>query len=127
MIIGRIVYQGSKLFLVNTYEISALWELAGHKHGVRPDVEEHCYKPMDRLLERQMDIQKALAKKHLHDGCLILYDITSSYFEGDYANSELVTYGYNRDGKRGYEQIVIGLLTNSEGCPIAVEVFKGNT
>jgi hypothetical protein len=127
MIAGRLVYQGSKLSLTNLYNSSALWELAGHKRGVRPDVEKHCYEPLDRLLERQPAIQKALAEKHLQDGCMILYDITSSYVEGDYANSELVTYGYNRDGKRGHEQIVVGLLTNKDGCPVAVEVFRGNT
>jgi len=127
MIIGRIVYQGSKLSLVNLYETSALWELVGHVAGVRPDVEKHCYETMDKLLERQPAIQKALAKKHLEDGCMILYDITSSYVEGDYENSEIVAYGYNRDKKRGHEQIVIGLLTNKEGCPVAIEVFKGNT
>ena len=127
MITGRMVYQGSKLSLTNLYNSSALWELAGHAPGVRPDVETHCYKPLDCLLERQTAIQKALAQKHLQDGCMILYDITSSYVEGDYTDSELVTYGYNRDGKRGHEQIVIGLLTNKDGCPVAVEVFKGNT
>ena len=127
MIVGRLVYQGSKLSLTNLYDTTALWELAGHESGIRPDVETHCYEPLDRLLERQAAIQKALAKKHLQEGCMILYDITSSYVEGDYTNSELVAYGYNRDGKRGHEQIVIGLLTNQEGCPVAVEVFKGNT
>jgi transposase len=127
MIAGRLVYQGSKLALTNMYNSSVLWELAGHEQGVRPDVEKHCYEPLDRLLERQPAIQAALAKTHLQDGCLILYDITSSYVEGEYADSDLVAYGYNRDGKRGHEQIVVGLLTNKEGCPVAVEVFKGNT
>lgn len=127
MIAGRIAYQGSKLSLTNRHNISALWELAGHKRGVRPDVDEHCYEALDRLFERQDAIQKTLAKKHLEDGCIILYDITSSYLEGEYSESELVAFGYNRDKKRGHEQIVIGLLTNKEGCPVAVEVFKGNT
>jgi transposase len=82
---------------------------------------------MDRLLARQAGIQKTLAKQHLTNGCLVLYDITSSYFEGEYSNSVLVQFGYNRDGKRGHEQVVIGLLTNADGCPVAVEVFPGNT
>ena len=82
---------------------------------------------MDRLLERQAGIQKSLAKRHLSKGCLVLYDITSTYFEGEYAESELVQFGYNRDGKRGHEQVVVGLLTSADGCPVAVEVFPGNT
>ena len=58
---------------------------------------------------------------------MVLYDITSSYLEGEYETSEIVDYGYNRDKKKGYKQIVIGLLCNAEGCPVGVEVFKGNT
>lgn len=124
MIVGRIVWQGSKLSLAHTWSYSALWELCGVSGAV--DVDEHCYAALDRLLERQPAIQKNLAKRHLRDGCLLLYDITSSYLEGEYEHSELVQFGYNRDGKRGHEQIVIGLLTDSRGCPVAVEVFPGN-
>jgi transposase len=58
---------------------------------------------------------------------MVLYDNTSSYFEGEYEQSELVSFGYNRDGKKGHEQVVIGLITNAEGCPVGCEVFKGNT
>jgi integrase len=126
LIAGRIVYQGSKLALTGVYLDSALWELCGHPAGKRPDVEEHAYLPMDRLLERQESIQKQLAQKHLQDGCLVYYDMTSSYAEGDYEDSDLVTYGYNRDGKRGHEQMAIGLLTTAQGCPVAVRVFRGN-
>jgi transposase len=68
-----------------------------------------------------------LAARHLQDGHLVLYDITSSYFEGAYTQSDLVTFGYNRDGKRGHEQMVIALLCSAEGCPVGVEVFAGNT
>ena len=80
-----------------------------------------------RLLERQEAIQKELAKKHLKNGTIILYDITSVYFEGEYKNSKIVAFGHSRDKKRGYEQIVVGLLTNELGCPIATKVFSGNT
>ncbi|TLD39781.1 MAG: Mobile element protein [Candidatus Jettenia ecosi] len=125
MIAGRLVYAGSKLSLSNRWKDTALWELCGVEGEV--DVEEHCYKAMDRLLERQSSIQKILVEKHLRNGSLVLYDITSSYCEGKYQDSEIVTYGYNRDGKRGHEQVVIGLLCSSEGCPVAVEVFAGNT
>ena len=125
MIVGRILFQGSKLSLSQRWRTSALWELCGVPGEV--DVDEHCYEAMDRLLERQPAIQKKLAAKHLHNGCIVLYDITSTYLEGEYADSALVQFGDNRDGKRGHEQVVIGLLTDARGCPVAVEVFPGNT
>jgi transposase len=127
MIIGRILYQGSKLSLVNTYNDTALWELAGHVYGKRPDVEKHCYKPMDELLKRKKKIECKFAKKHFQNGSIILYDITNTWFEGEYEDSEKVKRGLGKGGKRGYKQIALGLLTNNEGCPVAVEVFKGNT
>lgn len=125
MIAGRVVYQGSKLSLTNLWRDSALWSLCGLGDG-RPDV-DHCYEAMDELLARQPAIQKALARKHLKDGCLVLYDVTSSYFEGEYKGSELVDFGYNRDRKRGHKQIVIGLMTDQKGCPVGVSVYRGNT
>jgi transposase len=125
MIAGRVVYAGSKLALSHQWKNTALWELCGVSGPV--DVEKHCYGPMDRLLERQKAIQRRLAKKHLQNGQLVLYDITSTYFEGEYAESELVIFGYNRDRKKGSEQVVIGLLCDGQGCPVGVEVFAGNT
>ena len=125
MIVGRVIFAGSKLSLCHQHRNSCLWELFGVEG--EPDVEDHCYLPMDRLLERQSAIQKNLAKQHLHNGHLVLYDITSSYFEGEYSDSELVGFGYNRDGKKSHEQIVIGLVCTAEGCPIGVEVYPGNT
>jgi len=125
MIVGRVVYQGSKLSLTNLWRDTALWVSCGLPDE-RPDVDE-CYEAMDALLARQPAIQKGLARQHLKDGCLILYDVTSSYFEGEYADSQLVDFGYNRDGKRGHKQIVIGLMTSREGCPVGVAVYRGNT
>jgi len=125
MIVGRVIYAGSKLALSHQGKNTALWALCGVSGPV--DVREHCYAAMDRLLERQEAIQKRLASLHLKDGSLVLYDITSSYFEGAYADSEIVHFGYNRDGKRGHEQMVIGLLCSEAGCPVGVEVFAGNT
>lgn len=125
MIAGRLVYSGSKLSLSHRWKDTALWEICGVTGEV--DVDKHCYEPMDRLLHRQAAIQQTLANEHLQSGSLVLYDMTSSYFEGEYEDSEIVAYGYNRDGKRGHEQIVIGLLCSSEGCPVGVEVFAGNT
>lgn len=125
MIAGRLVYQGSKLSLANQYENSSLWEQVGITD--RPNVRDDCYFALDELLSRQDLIQRKLAKKHLSDGHLVLYDITSSYLEGEYKDSELVKYGYNRDKKKGHEQIVIGLLCSKDGCPVAVEIYPGNT
>lgn len=127
MIIGRILYQGSKLSLVNTFRDTALWELAGHTYGVRPDVEKNCYQPMDELLKRKGRIERKLAKKHLTDGCIVLYDITNIWFEGEYKHSKEVTFGRPKGGKHGYKQIALGLLTNSDGCPVSVEIFRGST
>ncbi|RZI47510.1 IS1634 family transposase [Rickettsiales endosymbiont of Peranema trichophorum] len=125
MIAGRILYAGSKLSLCNQYDNTCLFELMGIEG--RPDVERHCYIPLDELLARQDHIQKSLAKQYLADGHLVLYDITSSYLEGAYNESELAAFGYNRDKKSGHKQIVIGLICNKAGCPVAVEVFPGNT
>src|SRR5262249_34120484 len=87
--------------------------------------EQELYGALDWLLERQTRIENKLASKHLSEGTLILYDVTSSYYTGH--RSGLVQFGYNRDGKRGFPQIVYGLLCNAEGCPVAIEVFAGNT
>ncbi len=125
MIAGRVVYAGSKLALSHQTKNSALWEICGVTGEV--DVEDHCYRPMDRLLERQEAIQKALAKKHLRNGHVVLYDITSSYFEGAYEQSDVVLFGYNRDCKSGHEQVVLGLLCDERGCPVGIELFAGNT
>lgn len=125
MVAGRIIYAGSKLALSHQWKNTSLWEQCGVFGPV--DVDVHCYDAMDRLLSRQKAIENALAAKHMKTGRLVLYDITSSYFEGEYDDSDLVYFGYNRDGKRGHEQMVIGLVCNEEGCPIGVEVFPGNT
>ncbi len=128
MVVGRIIYQDSKLALCNMWENTCLWELCGVEG--KPQVQKHCYAPMDELLKRKTSIQQKLADKHLQKNdaeTIILYDITSTYFEGEYEDSELVTYGYNRDRKRGTKQVVIGLICTSEGCPVGVEIFKGNT
>jgi hypothetical protein len=86
---------------------------------------EDLYAAMDWLGERQEKVEKALAERHLHDGTLVLYDVSSSYFEG--RRCPLAAIGHSRDGKKGKLQIVFGLLCNAEGCPVAVEVYEGNT
>lgn len=127
MITGRITYQGSKLSLVNNYMDTALWELAGHKFGVCPSVDKDCYDAMDELQKRKTRIERKLVKKHMKNGAIVLYDITNTWFEGEYENSSISAYGKPKGGKKGYKQVAIGLLTNSEGCPVSVEIFKGST
>ena len=80
---------------------------------------------MDWLLERQVVVEKHLAQRHLGDGALVLYDLTSVYLEGRCC--PLARHGHSRDGKRGKLQIEFGLLCDREGRPVAVEVFEGNT
>jgi len=77
------------------------------------------------LVAQQGRIEAVLARRHLKNGTLVLYDVTSTYFEG--RTCPLARFGYNRDGKAGKLQIVFGLLCTAEGCPVAVEVFEGNT
>jgi hypothetical protein len=89
-----------------------------------PVDEDELYVALDWLGERQEAIEKALARKHLHNGTLVLYDVSSSYLEGRCC--ELAQLGYNRDGKKGKLQIVYGLLCAPDGCPVAIEVFEGS-
>ena len=127
MIVGRIVYQGSKLKLTNHYADTTLWEQAGLAAEERPDVEEHCYRPMDELLKRKELIECKLHKRHLEDGCIVIYDMTNTWMEGDYVDSDLACFGRPKGGKKGYKQIAVGLLTNRSGCPVGVEIFRGST
>ncbi|MCY4356644.1 MAG: IS1634 family transposase, partial [Gammaproteobacteria bacterium] len=87
--------------------------------------EDDLYEAMDWLLEHQPRIEQALAKRHLDEGALVMYDLTSVYMEG--RKCELAKRGYSRDGKKGKLQVEFGLLCNADGCPVAVEVYAGNT
>jgi len=93
--------------------------------GVRDADEDDLYAAMDWVLKRQPAIEKKLAKRHLHDGGLVLYDLSSSYFEGH--TCPLARLGHNRDGKRGKLQVNYGVLTDDRGCPVSVSVYDGNT
>ena len=93
--------------------------------GVADANEDDLYAAMDWLLARQDTIQKKLAARHLQDGGLVLYDLSSSYFEG--VRCPLAKRGYSRDGKPGTLQVNYGLLTDARGCPVAVSVHEGNT
>ena len=80
---------------------------------------------LDWLSNRQPWIEQSLSRRHLHNTTLILYDVTSTYLEGQ--QCPLAAFGHNRDGKKGKKQMVFGLLCAADGCPVAVEVFPGNT
>lgn len=125
MILARILAPASKLATSRclgeqtaTSSLGAILELDSVD-------EDHLYDAMDWLLTRQTHIEGKLAQRHLEEGSLVLYDVTSTYFEG--RRCPLARFGHSRDERRGNLQIVFGLLTNHEGCPIAVEVFEGNT
>lgn len=102
---------------------SSLWELCGTKNEII-DVNQHCYDSMDQLFKRQASIQKNLADKHLADNSIILYDITSSYFEGEYTENDLVSFGYNRDKKQGHKRIVIGLIVVKRAVRLQLRYLK---
>ena len=127
MIVARILQPGSKLATARSLQDETATTSLGLELGLGQDRvdEQELYGALDWLLERQTRIENKLATKHLSEGTLILYDVTSSYYTGH--RSGLVQFGYNRDGKRGFPQIVYGLLCNAEGCPVAIEVFAGNT
>ena len=119
MICQRVIAPASKLGTVRALGQSTLAE----ELGVSDADEDDLYAAMDWLLERQARIEDRLARRHLQDGELVLYDVSSSYFEGRCC--ELAALGYSRDGKRGSQQIIYGLLCDTSGRPIAVEVFSG--
>src|SRR6266542_2698485 len=119
MICQQALAPGSKLATVRALSQSTL----GSEFGVVDADEDDLYAALDWLLERQAPIEDRLARRHLKDGELVLYDVSSSYFEG--RSCPLAKLGYSRDGKRGTLQIVYGLLCDRPGRPIAVEVFTG--
>jgi transposase len=124
MVAGRILEpdneQNSKLANTRWWEITTLPSILG-LDGVN---EDDLYNAMDWLLDRQKTIEKKLADRHLDTGGIVLYDLSSSYFEG--VTCPLAALGHNRDGKKGKLQVNYGLLTDDRGCPVAVSVFPGN-
>jgi len=121
MIASRVLQPESKLATVRSWESSTL----ASELGVSDANEDELYAAMDWLLEQQPKMELGLAKRHLAEGGLALYDLTSVYLEG--SKCELALRGYSRDGKRGLPQIEFGLITDRHGCPVAVDVFEGNT
>lgn len=125
MIVARIINPGSKLATARGLSDETCCSSLGEILGLLGADEDELYSAMDWLLAKQENIENCLAAKHLEEKTLVLYDVSSSYFEGK--TCPLAQYGYNRDGKKGKLQIVYGLMCNSQGCPIAIEVFSGNT
>ena len=125
MIIARLVTPASKLATARMLDPATAASSLGDVLGLGAVDEDELYVALDWLGERQQAIEKALARKHLRDGTLVLYDVSSSYLEGRCC--ELAKLGYNRDGKKGKLQIVYGLLCAADGCPVAIEVFEGDT
>ena len=125
LIAARILNPGSKLATARGLAAPTARDSLAATLGLGDIDEDDLYAAMDWLLERQDAIEQRLAKRHLKDGALVLYDLTSVYLEG--RRCPLAKHGYSRDGKRGKLQIEFGLLCDREGCPVAVEVFDGNT
>jgi transposase len=125
MIAACILDPASKLATARALHPDTLTSSLSAYLGLEGASEDELYRAMDWLLERQPAIEAALAKRHLVEGGLVLYDLTSTYFEGRHC--ALAKMGHSRDDKSGKPQIVFGLLTNAAGCPVAVEVWEGNT
>ena len=125
MIVARLIAPVSKLATARALDPATAASSLGAVPGLGEVDEDELYVALDWLLERQPQVEAALARLHLKNGTLVLYDVSSSYLEGRCC--ELARLGYNRDGKRGKLQIVYGLLCAPDGCPVAIEVFEGDT
>lgn len=121
MIVQRLLDPCSKLATTRQWHSTTLAD----ELGVSDAAEDELYQAMDWLFERQPRIEKKLAARYLREGSLVLYDVSSSYYEGRHC--PLAKYGHDRDGQKGLPIIVYGLMTDHEGRPIAVEVYPGNT
>lgn len=125
MVASRILEPGSKLATARALDAETRHSTLGELLDLEAVDENELYAAMDWLLPRQVAIESALAQRHLFEGTLVLYDVTSTYFEGHHC--PLAKFGHSRDERRNNPQIIFGVLSNGEGCPVAVEVFAGNT
>ena len=141
LVAGRVIEPGSKLSLAQSLatgaehhslgEVLGLGELGKAIDPENPESSQEkraageFYAAMDWLLERQEKVEDALARRHLSSGCTVLYDLSSSYFEG--SSCPLAKYGYSRDHRKDRPQVQYGLLCNEDGIPVAIEVVEGNT
>jgi len=121
MVAARVLAPHTKLATTRWWQSSTLAE----EFDVAAADVDALYGAMDWLLQRQDTIERKLAKRHLQSGGLVLYDVSSSYFEG--CRCPLARIGYSRDGRKNTPQVVYGLVTNGQGCPVAVSVHEGNT
>jgi transposase len=125
LIASRVLEPGSKLATSRSLRPESSHHSLGEELELGAIDEDDLYAAMDWLVARQTRIEATLARRHLRQGTLVLYDLTSSYFEGHHC--PLARFGYSRDERRSNPQIVFGILSTAEGCPVAVEVFEGNT
>ena len=125
LIVSRIISPGSKLACSRSLQPETATNSLNHELGLAEIDDKELYSALDWLFARQNRIENKLAKKHLEDGTLLLYDLSGSYYTGEV--SGIVQFGHNRDQKKGHPQIVYGLLCNKAGCPVSIEVFSGNT
>jgi hypothetical protein len=125
LLVGRILEPGSKLAAARALSPATAASSLGEVLGLGEVDEDELYTALDWLLERQPAIETTLAKRHLTNGTLVLYDVSSSYMEGRCC--PLAKRGYSRDGRKGTLQIIYGLLCAPDGCPVAIEVFEGDT
>ena len=125
LIAARVIGPVSKLATARALAEDTARDSLAETLGLEETDGDQMYAAMDWLLDRQQRVEKRLAQRHLGEGTLVLYDLTSVYLEGRCC--PLARHGHSRDGKRGKLQIEFGLLCDREGCPVAVEVFEGNT
>jgi hypothetical protein len=125
LIASRLISPASKLATARDLAADTACSSLGWLLQLGAVDEVELYRTLDWLGERQAAVEAALARRHLKDGALVLYDVSSSWLEGRCC--ELARFGYSHDGKKGKLQIVYGLLCAVDGCPVAVEVFAGNT
>lgn len=125
MMVDRLIMPRSKLGFVRAVDEETAATSLGEVLGLGRVKDREAYEALDWLVERQERVENGLARRHLRDGVLVLYDVTSSYFEGH--RCPLAQYGHSRDHRSDRPQIVYGLLCTQEGLPIAVEVFEGKT
>jgi transposase len=125
LVAARVLRATSRLALARALDPETGTSTLGEVLDVEGTTSDQLYAAMDWLVRGQARIEKKLAERHLEEGTLLLYDVTSTYFEG--RSCPLAALGHNRDGKKGKLQIVVGLLCAADGCPVAVEVYPGNT
>lgn len=125
LIVARVLEPASKLATARALDEATALHSLGATLGLGAVTAKEVYATLDWLGAAQQAIEGALARRHLSDGTLLLYDVTSTYLEGRCC--ALAQLGYSRDGRRGKLQIIVGLMCTAEGCPVAVEVFEGST